>query len=55
VAVLVWLAVSAQVPGVPRSRAGGLARAETAAAIRYRGAALAAIGAVHRAHGDPER
>ena len=54
VAVLVWLAVlGAGSWLVPRSRAGGLTTGETAAAIVIAAAAVAAIGAVHRAHGDP--
>lgn len=54
VAVLVWLAVlGAGSWLVPRSRAGGLTTGETAAAIAIAAAAVAAIGTVHRAHGDP--
>jgi hypothetical protein len=54
VAVLVWLAVlGAGTWLVPRSRAGGLTTAETAAAIAIAVAAVAAIGAVHRPDSDP--
>jgi hypothetical protein len=54
VAVLVWLAVLAAGTWlVPRSRAGRLATGETAAAIAIAVAAMAAIGAVHRAHSEP--
>ena len=54
VAVLVWLAVlGAGTWLVPRSRAGGLTTGETAAAIAIAVAAVAAIGAVHRADSDP--
>jgi hypothetical protein len=54
VAVMVWLAVlCAGIWLVPRLRTGGLAAGETAAAIAIAVAAVAAIGAVHRADGDP--
>jgi len=54
VAVLVWVAVlGAGTWLVPRSRAGGLTTAETAAAIAIAVAAVAAIGAVHRPDSDP--
>jgi hypothetical protein len=54
VAVLVWLAVlGAGTWLVPRSRAGRLTTGETAAAIAIAVGAVAAIGAVHRAHSDP--
>jgi hypothetical protein len=54
VAVLVWLAVlGAGTWLVPRSRAGRLTTGETAAAIAVAVAAVAAIGTVYRAHGDP--
>jgi hypothetical protein len=50
-AVVVWLAVlGAGVWLVPRLRAGGLATGEVAAAIAIAVAAVAAIGAVRRAH-----
>jgi hypothetical protein len=53
VAVAVWLAVlGAGAWLVPRLRAGGLAAGETAAAIAVAVAAVAATGAVYRAHGD---
>ena len=52
VAIAVWLAVlGAGVWLVPRLRTGGLAAGETAAAIAIAIAAVAVIGAVHRAHG----
>ena len=54
VAVAVWLAVlGAGAWLVPRLRAGGLTTGETAAAIAIAVAAVAAIGAAHRAHSDP--
>jgi hypothetical protein len=54
VAVLVWLAVLGTGTWlVPRSRAGCLTTGETAAAIAIAVAAVAAIGAVHRANSDP--
>jgi len=54
VAVLVWLVVlGAGTWLVPRSRAGRLTTGETAAAIVIAVAAVAAIGAVHRADSDP--
>jgi hypothetical protein len=54
VAVLVWLVVlGAGTWLVPRSRAGRLTTGETAAAIAIAVAAVAAIGAVHRADSDP--
>ena len=53
-AVRVWLAVLGTGTWlVPRSRAGRLTAGETAAAIAIAVAAVAAIGAVHRAHSDP--
>jgi hypothetical protein len=53
-AIAVWLAVlGAGAWLAPRLRAGGLTAGETAAAIAIAIAALAAIGAVHRAHGTP--
>jgi hypothetical protein len=53
-AVLVWLAVLGTGTWlVPRSRAGRLTTGETAAAIAIAVAAVAAIGAVHRANSDP--
>jgi hypothetical protein len=53
-AVVVWLAVlGAGAWLVPRSRTGGLAAGEAAAAIGIAVAAVAAIGAVQRAHDDP--
>jgi fructose-specific component phosphotransferase system IIB-like protein len=51
VAMVVWLAVlGAGAWLVPRLRTGGLATAEVAAAIAIAVAAVAATGAVHRAH-----
>ena len=51
-AILIWLTVlGAGAWLVPRLRAGGLAASETAAAILIEVAAVAAIGAAHRAHG----
>ena len=53
-AIVVWLAVlGAGAWLVPRLRTGGLAPGETAAAVAIAVAAVAAIGAVHRASGDP--
>jgi hypothetical protein len=53
-AVVVWLAVlGAGAWLVPRLRTGGLTAGETAAAIAIAVTAVAAIGAVHRAHGPP--
>jgi hypothetical protein len=52
VAIAVWLAVlGAGVWLVPRLRTGSLTAGETAAAIAIAVAAVAVIGAVHRAHG----
>lgn len=51
-AIVVWLAVlGASAWLVPRLLAGGLSANETAAAILIAVAAVAVIGAVHRAHG----
>jgi len=51
-AIVVWLAVlGASAWLVPRMLAGGLSANETAAAILIAVAAVAVIGAVHRAHG----
>jgi hypothetical protein len=53
-AVLIWLAVLGSAAWlVPRLRADGLTTGETAAAIAIAVGAVAATGAVHRAH-DPE-
>jgi hypothetical protein len=53
-AIVIWLAVlGAGVWLVPRSRTGGLAAGEAAAAIAVAVAAVAAIGTAHRTHGDP--
>ena len=52
--IVVWLAViGAGAWLVPRLRTGGLAAGETAAAVAIAVAAVAAIGAVHRAHDTP--
>jgi hypothetical protein len=52
VVIVVWLAVlGAGAWLVPRLRAGGLGTSETAAAILLAVAAVAVIGALHRAHG----
>jgi hypothetical protein len=54
VAIAAWLAVlGAGAWLVPRLRANGLATGETAAAVAVAVAAVAATGAVHRAHADP--
>jgi hypothetical protein len=53
-AIVVWLAVLGTGAWlVPRLRAGRLAANETAAAIAITVAAVAATGALHRAHGAP--
>jgi hypothetical protein len=53
-AIVVWLAVlGASACLVPRLRTGGLGASETAAAIVIAVAAVAGIGAVHRAHSAP--
>ena len=53
-AIVVWLAVlGAGAWLVPRLRTGGLGAGETAAAVAIAVAAVAAIGVVHRASGDP--
>jgi hypothetical protein len=53
-AIVIWLAVlGAGAWLVPRLRTGGLTAGETAAAIAIAVTAVAAIGAVHRASGDP--